>query len=69
MGPGTRLGPYHSEKLVARIAALAMFGEVEAVDFGLVVDTKADNRPGDHQDDGAHHQRPDYGDGDQCAAP
>ena len=34
--------------LVARVSALAMFGEIKAVDLGLLVHPKAGNRLGDH---------------------
>ena len=51
--------------LVARVSTLAMFGEIEAVDLGLLVHPKAGNRLGDHQDDGADNQRLDNGDGDR----
>ena len=43
-----------------------MLGEVEAVDFRLVVHPQAGHGFRDHQDDHADHQRPGDGDGDRC---
>ena len=45
-GPGSSQG--FEPSLVARVSALAMFGEIEAVDLGLLVHPKAGNRLGDH---------------------
>ena len=49
----------------SRVAALAMFGEIETVDLDLVVDAKPDGGAGDHQDDRGHDKGPDDGDGDR----
>ena len=47
----------------SRIAALAMFGKIETLDLGLLVNSQPDKGAGHHQDDGAGHGRPDNREG------